>query len=123
MTDALRPYQVDIVADVEREIAAGKRRILLVAPTGSGKTVIAGEIITAPRDAIARFWCWRIGWKSSRRPARSYYARGHPARHHQGRILAATDGAGAARLGADPVGARHALGGDAAAARRSADHR
>jgi hypothetical protein len=46
MTDALRPYQVDIVADVERAIAAGERRILLVAPTGAGKTVIASELIT-----------------------------------------------------------------------------
>ena len=33
----------------------------------------------------------------------------HCARHHQGRIRAATDGAGAARFGADAVGARHAL--------------
>src|SRR5262245_2820963 len=45
MTDVLRPYQQTVVGDVERAIAAGKRRILLVAPTGSGKTVIASTII------------------------------------------------------------------------------
>jgi DNA repair protein RadD len=42
---ALRPYQVDVIARVEAEVAQGRRRILLVAPTGSGKTVIAAEII------------------------------------------------------------------------------
>ena len=45
MTDILRGYQVDVIADVEREVAAGNRRIVLVSPTGSGKTIIAGEII------------------------------------------------------------------------------
>jgi superfamily II DNA or RNA helicase len=45
MSEILRGYQVDVIAGVEREIAAGNRRILLVAPTGSGKTIIAGEII------------------------------------------------------------------------------
>lgn len=41
----LRAYQADVIAEVEFAIANGKRRILLVAPTGSGKTIIAGEII------------------------------------------------------------------------------
>ena len=45
MSAILRPYQTDIVADVERHIAQGERKILLVAPTGSGKTVIASAII------------------------------------------------------------------------------
>jgi superfamily II DNA or RNA helicase len=44
MTEVLRPYQTDVVAQIERAIAAGEKRILLVAPTGSGKTVIAAEI-------------------------------------------------------------------------------
>ena len=47
----LRPYQVDTVAEYEAAIAAGCRRMVLVAPTGSGKTVIASEII---RRAIAQ---------------------------------------------------------------------
>ena len=41
----LRPYQTDVIVEIEKAIAAGERRILLVAPTGSGKTVIAAEII------------------------------------------------------------------------------
>jgi DNA repair protein RadD len=43
--ETLRNYQIKVIADVEGEIAAGKRRIILVAPTGSGKTIVAGEII------------------------------------------------------------------------------
>jgi DNA repair protein RadD len=44
MTD-LRPYQHNVIADFERERAAGKRRIITVAPTASGKTVIGAAII------------------------------------------------------------------------------
>jgi DNA repair protein RadD len=43
--DTLRPYQHDVVGEFERVIADGKRRVLLVAPTASGKTIIASEII------------------------------------------------------------------------------
>lgn len=45
----LRPYQVDAIEGARAEIAAGQRRILLVAPTGSGKTIIAAEIIRRMR--------------------------------------------------------------------------
>jgi DNA repair protein RadD len=41
----LRPYQTDVVGEFERTVEAGRKRIMLVAPTGSGKTVIAAEII------------------------------------------------------------------------------
>ena len=44
-TPALRDYQVQVLAQIEKEVAAGKRRPLLVAPTGAGKTVIAGACI------------------------------------------------------------------------------
>jgi superfamily II DNA or RNA helicase len=37
----LHQFQHDAVAEIERNIAEGRRRIILVAPTGSGKTVIA----------------------------------------------------------------------------------
>jgi DNA repair protein RadD len=47
----LRPYQNDVVGEFERTIEAGQKRIMLVAPTGSGKTVIASEII---KRAVAR---------------------------------------------------------------------
>ena len=41
----LRPYQDDVVDEFERKVAEGIRRIIIVAPTGAGKTVIAAEII------------------------------------------------------------------------------
>src|SRR5499427_2960025 len=45
MSVELRPYQTDITAEFERHVERGGRSILLVAPTGSGKTVIAAAII------------------------------------------------------------------------------
>jgi DNA repair protein RadD len=48
----LHPFQQDAVAEIERHIAEGRRRLLLVAPTGSGKTVIASELI---RRLIAQY--------------------------------------------------------------------
>jgi superfamily II DNA or RNA helicase len=41
----LRPYQDKVIEDFDCEIAAGKKRIILVAPTGSGKTVVGAAII------------------------------------------------------------------------------
>jgi superfamily II DNA or RNA helicase len=46
----LRDYQLDVVRGVESKIAAGLRRLCLVAPTGSGKTVIAAALIAKARD-------------------------------------------------------------------------
>ena len=48
MTSAtLRPYQDQVIHDLEDAVMAGYRRMLLVAPTGSGKTVIAGSLLKA----------------------------------------------------------------------------
>lgn len=41
----LRPYQMEAIDALRREVAAGHRRVLLVAPTGSGKTLIAAGIV------------------------------------------------------------------------------
>lgn len=41
----LRDYQAEAVEAIEREIADGRRRTLLVAPTGSGKTRILAEVV------------------------------------------------------------------------------
>jgi superfamily II DNA or RNA helicase len=41
----LRLYQDNVIDQFERKIAEGIRRIIIVAPTGAGKTVIASEII------------------------------------------------------------------------------
>jgi DNA repair protein RadD len=46
MTELLRPYQHDIVRKFD-EITAAHRRVIIVCPTGGGKTVIAAEIIRA----------------------------------------------------------------------------
>ncbi|MFZ2075739.1 MAG: DEAD/DEAH box helicase family protein [Xanthobacteraceae bacterium] len=48
----LRDYQIEAVADFNREREAGKRRIILVAPTASGKTVIGAAII---KQAVADY--------------------------------------------------------------------
>ncbi len=47
----LRAYQVDAIERVEHRIRAGVRRIVIVAPTGAGKSTVAGQIIV---DAFAR---------------------------------------------------------------------
>src|SRR5260370_42646976 len=48
----LRQYQADVTADFERMVSAGKRGILLVAPTATGKTVIGAAVI---REFAARW--------------------------------------------------------------------
>ena len=47
----LRPYQRNLIAAVDQHIVVGTRRIVAVAPTGAGKTIIAGAIIN---DAQAK---------------------------------------------------------------------
>ena len=41
----LRPYQQQVVSDLYRLIKAGHQRCLIVAATGSGKTIIAAQIV------------------------------------------------------------------------------
>ena len=50
----LRDYQTDAVDQVDKHWEAGLLRILLCAPTGSGKTVIAAHIIKRVYDAGGR---------------------------------------------------------------------
>ena len=47
----MRPYQTAAIGNLRARIRAGDRRVLLVSPTGSGKTVIAAEMI---RSALLR---------------------------------------------------------------------
>jgi DNA repair protein RadD len=55
MTDqpapALRPYQEKGVAEIRQAFAGGARRVLYVAPTGSGKTVLFAYVVAG---AVAR---------------------------------------------------------------------
>ncbi|MGH6672348.1 MAG: DEAD/DEAH box helicase [Xanthobacteraceae bacterium] len=41
----LRPYQAEVIGKLNGAIASGKKHIIVTAPTGAGKTVIAGAII------------------------------------------------------------------------------
>jgi DNA repair protein RadD len=47
---ALRPYQHNVIADLRRQLLAGVTRVMLVAPTGSGKTVIFAAVIKEVAD-------------------------------------------------------------------------
>lgn len=40
----LRPYQSKVIGDTYQLIKSGKQRILIFAPTGAGKTIIASQI-------------------------------------------------------------------------------
>jgi DNA repair protein RadD len=50
----LRPYQTDVIAKFHRAVAEGKRKIVLVSPTGSGKTVIGNEITRHERAKLRK---------------------------------------------------------------------
>ncbi len=52
MTYALRPYQLAAIHRAGQSFVAGSRRLLVVAPTGAGKTIIATEGFIRP--ALAR---------------------------------------------------------------------
>ena len=59
----LRKYQADAIEAMRQSFRSGKKRAVLMLPTGSGKTFIASEMI---RSALARgmqrclFVCDRI---------------------------------------------------------------
>lgn len=59
MSFELRPYQEEAIALAEQRVAEGHRPIIC-APTGSGKTVIAGHIARAAIDAQKRV-LWMTG--------------------------------------------------------------
>jgi DNA repair protein RadD len=72
----LRAYQTDVIGEFERTVAAGQKRIILVAPTGSGKTVIAAEII---KRAVARHQSVLVlahRWEIIGHTSRKFYAHG-----------------------------------------------
>jgi DNA repair protein RadD len=52
----LRDYQLDAIERCRREVARGRRRIILVAPTGSGKTVIASAIVAGAAEKGKQQW-------------------------------------------------------------------
>lgn len=50
----LRPYQQEAVQNLRARVAAGVRRLIIVAPTGSGKTTIAAHIIASAASRGSR---------------------------------------------------------------------
>lgn len=50
MSVSLRPYQNDVIDDLTTAAANGAKSLLLVAPTGSGKTCIASKIVKHAAD-------------------------------------------------------------------------
>lgn len=50
----LRPYQVEAVEAARAELRAKKKRVLIVCPTGGGKTVIAADIIRRAAEKGSR---------------------------------------------------------------------
>lgn len=54
MSFELRPYQDTAIENIRKSIRAGNNHILLVAPTGSGKTVIAAQIVKSATNKNRR---------------------------------------------------------------------
>ncbi len=61
----LRRLSNEVIAELAREVDAGNRRVIVVAPTGAGKTVIAAETSRTPFFAARLFCFWRIAARSS----------------------------------------------------------
>ena len=50
----LRPYQVELVNDLYRELNEGYKRVAIIAGTGAGKTIISGQICAHAEEAGKR---------------------------------------------------------------------
>lgn len=50
----LRPYQIEVIQRCRDAFASGIRRILLVAPTGAGKTVLSAEMVRTAQEKNRR---------------------------------------------------------------------
>ena len=57
MTFKLRPYQRDVVSDVLKAVKQGYKRILIVAPTGAGKTAISTDLA---KQVSSKTWMMKL---------------------------------------------------------------
>ena len=99
----LRPYQADVIDRVAAEVAAGHRRPLIVAPTGSGKTVIASAIIAKATEDGRRILVIAHRREIVKQTVKKLYDGRGRRRDHPGRISAAAWPAGAGGLDPNPA--------------------
>ena len=87
---------------------AGIRRVILVAPTGSGKTVILADIVRTLARSAKRVMVLAHRREIITQTSDKLLAADVVSRHHPGRSSAATARACAGRIGPNAVGAGQA---------------
>jgi DNA repair protein RadD len=80
----LRPYQNEIIAEFDQVRASGTNRIMLMAPTGSGKTIIAAEIIRNELRAFGTVLILSHRREITKQTSAKFFAAGinHAEAHH-----------------------------------------
>jgi superfamily II DNA or RNA helicase len=119
----LRPYQVEVIGEVPQVVAAGYRRVIVVAPTGSGKTIISAQIIKGAVAVGKRVLVLAHTREIIRQTSLKLVWPRHRARDHTGWLGRQSRAGGAGREHSDIVDARNAPRPHADAAGGLVDHR
>ena len=120
---ALRPYQVGTLTEIDQVIAAGKRRPIVVAPTGAGKTVIAAAIIKSAVDKGQQLLVLAHTREIIKQTSEKLFANDIEHGIIQAGFATRPDALSAGRERADTMGAGHADAAHGITGRRSAHHR